>query len=207
MSGNTQRRQGIGHASIQCLLFDFAGVIANDAFWEMVESLVPDLTPAQRGSIAALTDESDRGSISLSEYLDRLARLTGIHPDYVWSTLKPMIRIDMDMVGLVDRLHGIYRTGLLTNSREEWMREILEEHRLERLFDSVIISSAVGAIKPDPVLFRFANRQLGMPPSKILFIDDRPLHIDAAGSLGYNTHLFTGTSSLYGFLRSQGILK
>jgi HAD superfamily hydrolase (TIGR01509 family) len=40
-------------------------------------------------------------------------------------------------------------------------------------------------MKPDPALYRVVESAAGVPPARILFIDDRPENVEAARKLGW----------------------
>lgn len=76
-----------------------------------------------------------------------------------------------------------YRLGLLSDAMPS-MLEALKRQGLFDLFEVAIISTHVGAIKPDPRMFDAALRALGEPPEDCLFIDDRPCNVEGALAAG-----------------------
>jgi putative hydrolase of the HAD superfamily len=68
------------------------------------------------------------------------------------------------------RRSGI-RLGIISNW-DERLRPLLSELRLIEKFDSIIISSEVGAHKPDARIFRAAAEALQLDPREILHIGD-----------------------------------
>jgi len=67
---------------------------------------------------------------------------------------------------------------------------IVERLGLEREFDAVLLSFEVGAMKPDPPIYREALARLGDPdPAGSVFVDDQVDYCDGAAALGLQTYL------------------
>lgn len=60
---------------------------------------------------------------------------------------------------------------------------ILEQAGVAGLFETVVVSDAVGWRKPAPVIFHEALDRLGVPPAEAFFVGDRA-DIDVAGARG-----------------------
>ncbi|MDQ6648564.1 MAG: HAD family phosphatase [Actinomycetota bacterium] len=72
------------------------------------------------------------------------------------------------------------RTGLLSNSwGNEYPREGFDE-----VFDIVVISGEVGMRKPEAAIYRYAARELGLPPEQCVFVDDLAPNIRGAAGVG-----------------------
>lgn len=59
-----------------------------------------------------------------------------------------------------------------------------------REFDRHYISGHLRVIKPDPRIYAMVEADCGLPPEALLFTDDRPDNVGAAGRRGWQTHLF-----------------
>ncbi|MEN3356344.1 MAG: hypothetical protein V7637_326 [Mycobacteriales bacterium] len=91
------------------------------------------------------------------------------------------IEAETSMIGVVQRLHadGV-RTGLVSNS---WGFTYPTEGWAE-LFDTVVISGEVGARKPEPEIYLMAARQLEVPPTACVFVDDLAANVRGAAAVG-----------------------
>ena len=81
------------------------------------------------------------------------------------------------------RGHGI-KVGVLSNS---WGTEPFDPYgpwRLERNFDSVVISHRVGLRKPDPRIFELAAQGLDLRPEECVYVDDIALYLEPAREMG-----------------------
>ena len=87
------------------------------------------------------------------------------------------------------RASGV-RLGILSNtgnfSWEQVQADVLPEDFDVSLFDEdlIVVSSVVGAQKPDPAIFTYAIAQSGRPAGEILFITESVDHVIAAQATG-----------------------
>ncbi|MEX1265156.1 MAG: HAD-IA family hydrolase [Actinomycetota bacterium] len=80
-------------------------------------------------------------------------------------------------------------TALVSNCSHN-TRPIVDRLGLEREFDAVVLSFEVGAMKPDPAIYREALSRLGDPdPSRSVFVDDQVRYCDGAMAVGLQTFL------------------
>ena len=101
------------------------------------------------------------------------------------------VRLDSNAVNVLQKLHGRYKLGLVSNfSIPECGRKLLERFGLKEYFDVVVISGEVNRRKPSPEIFQKALQSLGVPPSKAVFVGDTPdLDVKGPKSVGIKTVL------------------
>ena len=58
------------------------------------------------------------------------------------------------------------------------------ENKFDDAFDTIVISSEVGVMKPDLKIYRLALGQLKVEPAEAVFVDDMPPNVEAARLLG-----------------------
>lgn len=75
---------------------------------------------------------------------------------------------------LLQKLHarGI-KLGILTNGIAETHHEKIKLLELAERFDAIFLADEVGMVKPDPLLFAHACRELHSPPSASAMVGDR----------------------------------
>ncbi|MBN1890320.1 MAG: HAD family hydrolase [Thermoflexales bacterium] len=81
------------------------------------------------------------------------------------------------------KAHGL-RLALVADSRPDTPPNVLRQHGLYELFDSLAISEVVGASKPDPLIFQVALDALGIPRrdyGRVAMVGNR-LDRDVAGA-------------------------
>jgi HAD superfamily hydrolase (TIGR01509 family) len=64
---------------------------------------------------------------------------------------------------------------------------------LAELFDSVVLSSEVGMIKPHPEIYELTARRLQLLTRECLMIDDMAANIEGAQAVGMEGVIFTTT--------------
>lgn len=77
------------------------------------------------------------------------------------------------------------RTFVLSNTSFLHARCIFDNETLASIPEFHILSYKVGAMKPDPAIWRAFLRQSGMDPGECLYVDDVPKYCEAARSLGF----------------------
>jgi putative hydrolase of the HAD superfamily len=86
------------------------------------------------------------------------------------------------------RARGV-KTALVSNCSHN-TRPLVERLGLEAEFDQVILSVEVGAMKPDPAIYRITLDRLEVPdPSRAVFVDDQTSYCDGATAVGLQTYL------------------
>lgn len=69
----------------------------------------------------------------------------------------------------------------------------------------IIFSYQVGALKPDPVIYRAVEEATGQPPAEHLFLDDLPPNIAAARAAGWDAICFETPEQVQAELVARGI--
>ena len=69
------------------------------------------------------------------------------------------------------------------------MRPRLRALDLDRMFDSLFISSETGRVKPDPLAVEHALSTLGVEPEEAIFVDDKQANLDPAAAMGVEVAL------------------
>lgn len=85
---------------------------------------------------------------------------------------------------MLEKLAANYRLALLSNTDPIHVAHIEKSYTFVKLFPVRIYSCAVGASKPDPLIFREALRALKVQAAEAAFIDDVEAYARAATGLG-----------------------
>jgi epoxide hydrolase-like predicted phosphatase len=93
-------------------------------------------------------------------------------------------RIDEYLLAYIRRLHGPYKTGMITNAWPDVRHWIENEWKIADAFDSILISAEVGIVKPDPAIYTLSLQALDVQPDEAIFIDDFIENIEGAKSAG-----------------------
>ena len=144
--------------------------------WEAVEEVeYPSLVRTMLADVGVDVDDDELVRFLESEHA-------------AWA---PARKVGSMSEALLDALHdrGL-RTGLVSNAWDpRWLLERdLEEMGLLARLDAVVFSSDVGVRKPRPEIFYRALDELGVDPSRAVFVGDRlEADIKGAADLGMTT--------------------
>ncbi|MBN1357795.1 HAD family hydrolase [Candidatus Bathyarchaeota archaeon] len=83
------------------------------------------------------------------------------------------VRIDDDAKSALEKLHGKYKLGIVSNfAIPECVEKLLKKHGLDKFFDVVLVSGAVNKRKPSPEIFQKALKELGVSAENTVFVGD-----------------------------------
>lgn len=88
-----------------------------------------------------------------------------------------------DVLPWLARWKQRYSLGILSDAMPSILA-FLRDFGLLELFDAAVISTQVGAIKPDPSMYAAILKALGAEPADCLFVDDRPCNLEGALAAG-----------------------
>lgn len=177
-------------ASTRAALEALAGV-APEPFWRAYD---------------AHRDGLDRGTTGIREYWMLVAADTGadwsearIHE--LWATdFTGWISIDPAVFEVIADLHaGGTRIALLSNAGFDFASPF-RYSPIARYFERMFVSAEMLALKPDAAIYREVAAELGITCAEMIFIDNRPVNVAGAVSLGSVGHHYVGPSELRRFL-------
>jgi len=128
----------------------------------------------------AIADEARRARYRLRPLLERHVEL---QIDVLGDRARPFARTIVDGFcaiseqgwaqarGLLSRLHGVVRLGVVSNYYGNLAVQ-LDEAGLSPLLDTVVESTYVGVAKPDPAIYRIAAERLGVDPAEAVMVGD-----------------------------------
>lgn len=106
----------------------------------------------------------------------------------------------------MDRLRGMgLRLGLISNIISTSVApHFLEEYGIRDYMDCIVLSSVTGIRKPDPGIFRAAERELGLAPSELAYVGDT-ISRDVIGARNAGWRLMIQIGSTASALRDKGL--
>jgi len=112
--------------------------------------------------------------------------------------------------GTVEILKQLKLAGYPLYGLSNWSAETFPYARAKYdffgLFDDMVISGAVGFVKPEPEIFHLMLEKIGRPAHECLFIDDSLSNIEQANKIGFETIHFESAGQLEAELNHMGIL-
>lgn len=161
-----------------------------------------------------LAERFEKGQIDPRQFYDEFCQAIGRRPDYneLAHALSDIFSINAPIKPIVSHLWAAgKRLGLLSNTNElHW--DFFADGRYEMLpscFEVHALSFRIGAMKPDPAIYRAAVELAGVAPGEIFFMDDRPENVAGAREIGLDAVQFGShpgaASQLAEELRRRGI--
>lgn len=118
--------------------------------------------------------------------------------------------LNPEMTSLIKELQGKYKLAVLSNA--SWTEPELQDRIygengfLQGVFDVIVTSRTVGAVKPDVEIFLNVLSRLDVRPDQAVFVDDLVTFTNAASSLGIYAHWFTTPAQFRAYLTKLGVL-
>jgi HAD superfamily hydrolase (TIGR01509 family) len=94
----------------------------------------------------------------------------------------------------------------LSNFARETFALAERRHDFLSEFDERVISGQVGAVKPDPRIYKILFERVGRPPSELLFVDDSIANVRASEAAGMAAIHFSPGVDLESELIARGAL-
>jgi epoxide hydrolase-like predicted phosphatase len=178
--------------SIRAVIFDVGGVIQHEAEpvkrfeWETRLGLAQgQLTRLVTGS--ELAAQAPSGQVAERDVwqavggqlgLDEAQRLE-LQRDF-WANEQ----LDLAMAQFIQSLRPRYRVGILSNAWSEARYFHNTKFKLNTWTDTAVYSAEVKLVKPDPRIYQIILGQLQLPAEACVFVDDKPVNVQAAQALG-----------------------
>lgn len=199
---------------ITTVVFDLGAVLIDWDPRHMYRSMFAD-EAAMEDFLATVTTpewnhEQDRGR-TLAE---ATAVLLAQHPEHAelieayygrWDEMLGEPIADTVEIVLQLKARGVRLLALTNWSAETFPRA---RHRLTFLdeFDGVLVSGAVGLVKPDPAIYRLLVERHDVDVARCVFVDDSLRNVEAAAQLGFDAIHFRSPEQLANELRQRGML-
>ena len=169
---------------IKAVVFDYFGVICSDEYWRFVKE-----DKNIQGGFHELANAVNRGEVHWNEFVDTVAAKTSKQPADI-QQLYEAEKLNPQLLALVAKLHKTYKTGLLTNAHYEFLDPIIAKTRLDELFDAIVMSSRIGFIKPQPQIYEYILRELGVKPQEAVLVEDIKRNVDGARAVDMQAILY-----------------
>ncbi len=140
--------------------------------------------------IRDLVKQNEYGYIDDQTLFEGISQLTSIPLEEITTRLTSGFARNQELIDVVQSLRPQYKLAMLSNlGRDSSIKFFTAEERAE-LFDVVVLSGEVGMVKPEPRIFEYACKQLGIEPQEALFIDDNESNCEGARAVGMQAILY-----------------
>lgn len=155
-----------------------------------------------------LTRAFEKGAISPGEFHEKISEVLGHKLPYeefvtIWNEI---FWEDEGACALARELKSHYKLFLLSNVNVLHFDYIRNKFHIIKIFDKVIVSYLVGAMKPDRKIFEHVVEMAGGDRAKLLYIDDREDLVREAKILGIDSMRFEGSDLLRKTLEEMEII-
>ena len=198
---------------IEVVLFDVGGVLLEvQGIAVLMEWLEHRVTPEEVwrlwfASPAARAFESGRiGSHEFAAAMLAELRLEMAPGAFLDSFVTWPVRLYPGALELIAAIPARYRRAVLSNTNALHWPRVTDELGLGTAFEHYFVSHLMGKIKPDAQAFEHAIEALACEPSRILFLDDNLVNVEAAQSLGMRAVQVRGIEETRRALEAMRIL-
>jgi putative hydrolase of the HAD superfamily len=199
---------------VKTIIFDLGGVIVPFDF-NLAYTRLRELAGLETAEVRARINATDlparleSGRIEPRQFARELTALLGFDMDYTaFCELFSCIFYCRETIvpeSLLERLKRRHRLLLLSNTNAIHFAMLRENYPLLQHFDRWVLSYEVGAMKPDPRIYREAIRHAECEPSACFFTDDVAAYVEGARREGIDAVQFTGLEKLQEDLRVRGV--
>ncbi len=188
---------------VQAVVFDIGRVLIE---WDPERAYDRNIGRQRRKELFAAVDlhgMNDKIDLGLN-ILDLIAEEAAAHPEFadeirMWHD-NWLDMASPDIPRSAHLLRQLRAKGVpvfaLTNFGVQTFEIAEAAYPVFKEFDQRFISGRLKVMKPDPRIYEILETQTGVPPRRLLFIDDKPENIAAAAARGWQTHLFEGPQGL-----------
>jgi putative hydrolase of the HAD superfamily len=216
-SHSTQKRikENEKKLSLRAVVFDYGMVLTGppDAASRQALLDITGLPPARFDAIYWVDRHAyDEGKLTGLQFWQKFVGAAGLalssetiaelnHWDgRMWTTQNPAM---LDWQRAV-RQRGL-RTAILSNMGDNVLANMEREFDWFPQFDVLIWSFQHRMAKPEPAIYRLVLEKLDTQPAETLFLDDKPLNVDAARALGMQALVFSNIDKLRADLIAGGL--
>jgi epoxide hydrolase-like predicted phosphatase len=178
--------------SIRAVFFDFGGVILRTEYqaprqklaerfgmdYDDIDKAVFACASSKRASLGEITEEAHWLEV-MKRFKLPAAESKAFQDAFFGGDI-----LDLALVNFIRDLRGKnIHTGLISNA---WsgLRDYMTREKVIDAFDTVIISSEVGAVKPQPKIYEAALQRASVKAAEAVFVDDVYENIEACEKVG-----------------------
>ena len=200
--------------SQEVILFDLGGVVSETKFDRVLNKYAEkydwNLKEMKENIFSEEYMALLAGKINLEEFVDWLSgqieelSISGLNEfveEYYYSE-----ETKEEVVKLIQRIESHYQLGLMTNDIGR-LDEKLSYLGLTGIFDKIVNSSQVGYCKPQVEIYQAALDQFEVAGENVIYIDNDPVCLENASSLGIATIKFNNYHQLESEFSNLGIIK
>jgi len=191
-------------SAIKALIWDFAGVILhtvkgsfNSRLAERLGAPLADVEAVLDSPINVRWDIDEIDDITFYTHLLNALQLPLEKIPVLQHFVVKDFYVDDVVLTNIKTLRSNYTNVLLTNFPKHFHDFIKTDWIIDGAFDHIIASCDVKLVKPDPAIYQLALERAGYEPQESVFIDDRPVNVQAAQELGMHGIVFENKTQAF----------
>jgi len=159
---------------------------------------------------SALTISFEKGEISPDEFFLKVKESLSLKLSYdsfvhIWNDIFFLSPKNRMVYSLVNNLHCGYKTALLSNINILHYEYLKKSFPVFNVFSQIMPSFELGAVKPEPIIYKKALERLAVDPEEAFYTDDRVDLIASAKKLGIKSFVFKTVEQLKKDLYKSGV--
>jgi HAD superfamily hydrolase (TIGR01549 family) len=169
---------------IKAIIFDCFGVLYPDTYWAMASEYLGEKLDTKRQDLSSLVRQVDLGTITKDELWANFAELVDSNKESVYKRLKEFGGLDSRLLKFIEVKKSDYKIGMISNVGQGFIERMFVDKPASQYFDSLVLSSDVGLVKPDVRIYELSASQLGCRTDECVFIDDLEKNVNGAIDAG-----------------------
>lgn len=196
---------------IKAVVFDFGGVIAKsdragiikfleETFHQTEEQLKPIIKEWKK---VLANDQNEK-----KFWVNYATTLNITLPPSWFEEFEKVKNTFIEMPGMIAMVKALHKQGYLTpmlSNVAAYQAYTIRKLGYYKLFDPVLLSCEIGVEKPNLQAYKILLKNIDLPASAVIFVDDQQENVDAAIKLGIDAVLFTDSQKFKEDLQSRGI--
>jgi putative hydrolase of the HAD superfamily len=194
---------------LKTIIFDMGNVLVHFCHDRMCRQIgaLSDHTSAQVRQLLIDSQrlwDFERGRLTAAEFHRDWERLVDrpLDPAAVALAASDIFALNEPIVPVLDALRSQGLRLVLLSNTSIWHYEFIwRTWDVLQRFDETVLSFEVGAIKPEPEIYRAAIDRAGCAPHEAFYTDDIPRYVEAGRQHGLQAEVFVGVPQLREHLR------
>lgn len=176
------------------IIFDCFGVIFEEVAPPFIKKYLPEKEAEELKE--KLFVPADKGQVSYEELLDNMAEALKLERAEMVEHWNSLFRVQTEIIPFIEKLKEKNTVALLSNAPTGVVERLFKEHNLERFFDKMVVSSAVGMVKPDFEIYEYCVSLFSETFDEVYMIDDNFSNLERLHQIGIKAVHYKGTESL-----------
>lgn len=149
----------------------------------------------------------ERGEISSDQFTEILLGVLEhkVSKEQLIRIYSDMFTVNTGLVAVLPVLKKNYRLVLLSNTNDIHERYGWRDNEFLNLFDKLVLSHKVGAVKPEEKIYRAVEDFTRVPPAEHFYIDDIAEYVAGGKKMGWHAVQFVGNKELFAEFDKRGI--